>query len=53
MPSGVVIGLRTQKTQDNPEGYTIVDQIPPDQVCVVYFGGSGAETNEAVKRTIC
>ena len=45
--SSIEIGLRTQKTDDNPYGYTKVDNIPADEVCVLYLGGDGATTDRA------
>ena len=37
--SCIEIGLRTQKTDDNPYGYAKVNNIPADEVCVLYLGG--------------
>ena len=45
--SCIEIGLRTQKTDDNPYGYAKVNNIPADEVCVLYFGGDGATTDKA------
>lgn len=45
--SSIEIGLRTQKTDDNPYGYTKVDNVPADEVCVLYLGGDGATTDKA------
>ena len=43
----IEIGLRTQKTDDNPYGYAKVNNIPADEVCVLYFfGEDGASHNE-------
>ena len=45
--SCIEIGLRTQKTDDNPYGYAKVNNIPADEVCVLYLGGDGATTDKA------
>lgn len=45
MESSAVIGLRTQKTEDNPHGYVNVDSISGDKVCVVCLGGDGTDGN--------
>ncbi len=45
--SSLEIGKRTDKTEDNPYGYTKVDSIPEDEVCVLYIGGDGATTDRA------
>ena len=45
--SSIEIGKRTDKTEDNPYGYTKVDFIPEDEVCVLYLGGDGATSDKA------
>lgn len=47
MTSGISIGQRTAKTKENPLGWKIVDEIPFSETCVVYFGGDGADTDQA------
>ncbi len=45
--SSIEIGKRTNKTEDNPYGYTKVDSIPKDEVCVLYIGGGATTTDKA------
>ena len=45
--SSVEIGLRTEQTPSNQYGWEIVDNVPADQVCVVYLGGDNAKTDKA------
>lgn len=45
--SGVAIGLRVAKTDDNKYGWKLVDDVPIDEPCVVYLGGSGATSDQA------
>ena len=45
--SFVSIGLRTEKTEDNPLGYKTVENIPNNDVCVLYLGGDGATNDKA------
>ncbi len=45
--SGVSIGLRVAKTDENEYGWNLVNDIPADGPCVVYLGGSGATTDQA------
>lgn len=43
--SSIEIGMRTDKTEANPYGYVKVASIPEDEVCVLYLGGDGADTD--------
>lgn len=45
--SCIEIGLRTQKTDNNPYGYAKVNNIPADEVCVLYFFGG---TEQAIMK---
>ena len=45
--SSVKIGLRTTKTEDNPNGYITIENIPNDEVCVLYLGGDGSTDDKA------
>lgn len=44
--SHVSIGLRTEKTENNPHGYREVEKIPANEVCVLYLGGDGSTTDK-------
>lgn len=41
------IGLRTEKTVDNPHGFKYVNSIPYDEPCVLYVGGDGTTDDRA------
>ena len=41
--SRVFIGTRVEKTDENPQGWKNVSQIPADEVCVVFLGGDGTQ----------
>lgn len=45
--SSVEIGMRTEKTEDNPYGYVKVDSISKDEVCVLCLGGDGTTEDKA------
>ena len=45
--SQVAIGLRTDKTEENPFGWQKVEAIPADEVCVLFLGGDGTKTDKA------
>ena len=45
--SGISIGLRVEKTNENEYGWDLVKDVPVDSPCVVYLGGSGAITDKA------
>lgn len=45
--SSIEIGMRTDKTEANPYGYVKVAFIPEDEVCVLYLGGDGTDTDRA------
>ena len=45
--SAITLGLRTQKTKDNSFGYKIIDNIPKDEVCVLYLNGDGAQDSRS------
>ena len=47
MASSAEIGLRTEKTEDNPHGFVHVEEVPAQEVCVVYLGGDGATDDKA------
>lgn len=52
--SSVSLGRRVPKTESNPHGWQITDKIPADDICVLYLGGDGTQTdrdaNGGVKR---
>lgn len=43
MTSHLYVYQRTEKTEDNPFGFVEREQIPADEVCVVYLGGDATE----------
>ncbi len=45
--STIELGLRTEKTNNNKFGWSIVDQIPFDEPCVLYLGGDGTNDDKA------
>jgi len=45
--SQVAIGLRTDKTEENPFGWQKVADIPANEVCVLFLGGDGTKTDKA------
>lgn len=45
--SQVAIGLRTDKTEENPFGWQKVAAIPAGEVCVLFLGGDGTKTDKA------
>lgn len=45
--SSIKIGLRTQKTKSNPWGYEAIENIPSDEVCVLFLNGDGALDDKA------
>lgn len=45
--SSIKIGQRVKKTEANPHGYVKVDNIPANEVCVLYLGGDGATSDKA------
>lgn len=47
MVSSAEIGLRTEKTEDNPHGFVRVSEVPVSEACVVYLGGDGATDDKA------
>ena len=47
MASSAEIGLRTEKSEDNPHGFVHVEEVPAQEVCVVYLGGDGATDDKA------
>ena len=45
--SSIKIGLRTQKTKSNPWGYEAIENIPSDEVCVLFLNGDGATDDKS------
>ena len=45
--STLEIGLRTEKTEDNKFGWSIVDKVPYDEPCVLCLGGDGTNNDRA------
>ena len=45
--STIEIGLRTEKTEDNKFGWSIVDKVPYNEPCVLYLGGDGTNNDQA------
>lgn len=45
--STIEYGERVQKTNDNPDGWKMMDEIPMDRVCVLFLGGTGSDTPKA------
>ena len=45
--STIELGLRTENTEDNKFGWSIVESMPFDEPCVLYLGGEGANNNRA------
>lgn len=45
--STVEYGERVSKTNDNPDGWKMMDEIPMDRVCVLFLGGTGSDTPKA------
>ena len=45
--SRVMFGHRTNKTEENPLGWKQIDNIPADEVCVLFLGGDGTLTDKA------
>lgn len=45
--STIELGLRTEKTDNNEFGWSIVNNIPYDEPCVLYLGGDGTNDDRA------
>ena len=41
--SHIIIGKRVEKSDENPEGFTHVDGISPNEVAFLFLGGTGTE----------
>lgn len=45
-PSHVSLGHRVPKDENHPYGWEMVDDINPEEACVLFLGGSGAKSDE-------
>lgn len=43
--SSISLGRRVSKTESNPLGWQITDKVPADDICVLYLGGDGTQTD--------
>ena len=50
--SSVSLGYRVDKTEENLIGWQEVEQIPPDEVCVICLGGDGTQDTRAANGSV-
>ncbi len=46
LKSSISLGQRVGKTENNPFGFKKIDSIQPEEICILYLGGDGTQTDK-------